>query len=246
MAEKLSHIPNIDQIFEEGREPTEEEWKVWAENFKPKSITERKPEHEARLKKRKAKVALYDKERKRKEYQARKETNHKSWGDKYNAKRRYLSKYNEEYRERLAQEFQRREYKKNTQRYSYWVNKYRKIYKNKLKDFANTYKISEDVYVLGFSKSQMQVIGPLIAGYYNNFERELLWPPMKYEGYKFKNKKISSKLEPFYLLTEAVAYFSVFDKHKTKIGVYTEEKKAFLKKQFWEEMIQARKDFENE
>lgn len=241
-----SSIINIDKIFEEGREPTEEEWKIWAESFKPKRITERKPEHEARLKKKKAKVALYDRQRKQKEYKERKKTGHKSWGKKYNEKRKYLYKYNPEWRENLRQSQQLRAYKLSSTRYNSWVNKYRKYYKNKLDQHASTFKIEDNVYVYGFTLTQMRQMGPLSAPYFKKFMDSHVFPEPVYEGYRFKNNKISNKKERFYLLTEAIAYFSIFDKHKSKIGNYTEEKLAFLKKKFWGSMLQAREEFNNE
>jgi hypothetical protein len=239
-----SSIIDIDEIFKEGREPTEEEWKVWAENFKPKKITSRGPEHEARLTKRKAKEALRDRERKKKEYRARKETGHKSWGSKYNQKRNYLYKYNKEYKARVVKERLIKNYKDSSKRYEYWVNKFRKEFKNRLGEHAYTYKISENEYVYGFNLIRLRQLGPLSRPVFNMFVEEHIFPPPKYEGYRFKKNKVSETKEEFYILTEAIVYFSIFDKNRKHIGQHTDEKKAYLKKKFWEEMLEARREFD--
>lgn len=242
----ITDVPNIDQIFNEGREPTEEEWKVWAENFKPKRITARKTEHETLLKKKKAMLSLLDKERKRREYRERKETGHKSWGVKYNTKRNYLYKYNKEYKAKLDLNTKLKHYRKNLTRYDYWVNVYRKKYKNRLENYASTFKIGEDKYVYGFTISQMKELSPYNVNDFNKHRIEHLFPDPVYEGYRFKNNKVSVKAEKFYVLTEAIAYFSVLDKHRKKVTTFSEDKKTFLKKKFWEAILEARKEFDEE
>jgi hypothetical protein len=243
---RLSLIPDIDKIYLEGREPTEEEWKIWAENFKPKSITERRPEHESRLKKDKAKIALKDRERKKIEYANRKVTGHKSWGTKYNAKRRYLAKYNSEYRARKEREQKLKIYKHNRLKYDSWVNNYRKNIKNRLDTYADIYKIGDNVYVHGFSRPKLLKFSPFSYPTFNKLFNEEAFPEPTYTGYQFKNNKISPTPTKFYLLTEVIAFLGVLDKNRKRIKKYSDVNIAFLQKKFWTEMLEARKEFENE
>jgi hypothetical protein len=239
-------VPDIDKIFEEGREPTEEEWKLWAENFKPKSITERKAEHDTLLKKKKAATILFDQARKKREYRNRKQTGHKSWGRKYNEKRKYLYKYNKEWQEKISDSVMIYEYKKTQTRYNTWVNRYRKNYKNRLDEYASTFKIGENVYVYGFTVQQLRKIGPSSMNTFKMFQDENIFPEPIYEGLQFQKNKLSKKPVKFYVLTEVIEYMSVFDKNRGRISWYTEDKKAYLKKKLWEGMLQARKEFDDE
>ena len=242
-----NNIPDVDKIFEEGREPTEEEWILWAQHFKPKKLPTKikRISHETLRQKTRAKQTLNDKERKRKAYKKRDEVDYKSWGKKYNMKRAYLAKYNKAWADNAKETRERTAYRKRMAKYDSWVNSYKMYYNTRLSEIAHTYKISEDKYVYGFTLTQLRQMNPYSLPIFNKLLNENIIPLPVYEAYRFKDDKISKKLEKFYLLEEAKVFFNTFKTHKVKLGnIDTDEKRLFLKKKLWEGMLNARKEFD--
>jgi hypothetical protein len=242
----LSSI-NIDEIFESGREPTEEEWKIWALEFKPKNLPRRKAAREVSYSKPKAAIALRDKNRKRKEYRDRKLTNHKSWGRKYNLKRKYLLLYNEQWKTNQQTTDELRKYRLLEKKYNSWVGKYKRTYKYNLAAFANTYKLGDNEYVYGFTEEQIRIIGPFAILVYKRLKESGVIPEPVMEGYMFKKNKVAKVKSKFYLMTEAKSYFDILAANKKKLGhINSEQKELFIKKKLWLAMLERREEFNNE
>lgn len=240
-------IPNIDKIFSEGREPTEEEWRIWAENFKPKKPKRRLDNKEVQYSRKKAKAALDSKLNKRKAYRNRDKKNYQSWGSKYNQKRKYLRKYNKEWNEAEKASRQIYEYKQIKTKYDSWIRNYKIELKPNLIEHAFIFKIKDEVYVYGFSKNKLQVLSPHARNIFISLVEANVIPSPKYEGYRLINGRASKKLEQFYLFTEGRAYLNTMCNIKLKVGqMATENKRLYAKKRIWTAMLKEREIFENE
>lgn len=243
--ERKSTIIDIDAIFESGREPTEEEWKEWASNFKPKRLPRRTAFQQINTTKKTASRRTRD--RKNKQLSYRNKEKYKSWGDKYNKKRKYLYKYNEEWRKNLEETKSIYQYKFVKSSYDSWIGLYNRKYRYDLASHAYTFKINEYTYVHGFTETQLKKISPFDHSTFKKLKEDNMFPLPTFEGYRFKGNKISSKPEKFYLLTEAAAFFGVLTKNRKKFKIIdSEEKKLYLKKQFWNDMTKAKEEFLNE
>lgn len=244
-SEQPSSTIDIDKIFEEGREPTEEEWKEWATNFKPKRIGRRVALKDTTRSVSKAKRLARQRVFDNKSYKEKE--NYKSWGRKYNEKRKYLYKYNKEWKENLDQTKAIYFFKINNTKYDSWKGLYKRKYKYNIIEYANTYKLRDNVYVYGFTESQMIEIGPFTRVTYKKLSELNIFPLPEMEGYRFKKNKVSSTTEKFYLLTEALAYFNFWENNKNKITNLNDTKtQLYIKKKLWESMQKAREEFNNE
>lgn len=239
---------DIDKIFDEGREPTEEEWKIWATNFKPKKLKRRTETSQITTSVKKAKVRAKKQDIDRKSYNAFKEgKERKSWGNKYNQKRKYLYKYNKEWKANLQNTQAVYQYSIDNKAYDSWRGLYFRKYRYNITEYASTFKISENVYVYGFTKKQLIDIGPFSQQTTERLLKELVFPEPEMEGYIFKDKAISKKPVKFYLLTEAFVYFNFWCQHTRKIKNLSDPKnQLYIKKKLWEAMLAAREDFKNE
>lgn len=240
-------IPDIDKIYASGREPTEEEWKLWASNFKPKKLRRRVGTREVQYGKETAKRLLNNKLAKRKAYKSRDKKNYQSWGSKYNAKRRYLTKYNEEWRNMKNESYAIHKYKVDSNKYDSWINKYKTGLKAKLIDYAFVYQLEENVYVYGYSLNRLIGLNPYSKNFFMKLYEENIIPPPIYKGSRIINGRRSNKVEYFYLYTEGKAFLDTVCNIKIRVGkMKTEEKKLFAKKRFWNAMKKQRELFNNE
>jgi hypothetical protein len=239
-------VPDIDKIFREGREPTEEEWILWAKNFKPKKLPSRKNSNEQLLNTKRAKRRLVEKEVKRKAYKNKE--NYLSWGRKYNLKRAYLHKYNVEWSENEKRTNQLVLYRQALKKYDSWIKKYKSTYKTKLEDYARTYKISDNEYVYGFTLNDLISIGPFGRKKFKSLLEDTVIPEPIYEGYLFKKNRLAKVKSKFYLLTESKAFFDECEKNKRRVGYIDDnnDKKLYLKKKIWLAMLQMREEFNND
>lgn len=223
---------------------TEEEALEWAKNFKQPVKKKSTARSEARLGKVKAKKRIREKVIQAKRY-ANPEIRERIFGEKYNERARFLYKHNPEYK--ANRDYINKMYFFRKRRYEYdaWIVEYYKNYKGKMSEKAQTFRLSDDNYLLGFTVKELIKYSPIKKGLLQAFFDSNILPEPTYKGRVFKAKKISESEESFYLVGEVEAYLNILAKYRKKFGlVKTNEQKAFLKRQFWTELLKIRKEFD--
>lgn len=227
---------------------SEEEKIEWAKTHTWKPRTRLKDNTLVTAKKTRAKQQIKERLKRRKEY-ANPEIRARKFGDDYNARIRYLYQHNAEFRELKRYRVAIRSFRLRRPQYEAWTDKYYKQYKGRMQDKASIFKLEgTENYVYGFTLKDLIPYSPVGKIILARFISELILPPPKYSGYKWKNNKALNKnVEQFYLVSEIEEFLNVFAKYRKKFtDVSTEQQKLFIKKQLWKLMLNARKNFDNE
>lgn len=227
-------------------EMTEEERVEWAKTFEQPSGIKRPARAVATTKRDKAYKRAVNNASRRKDYY-NPEKRKISWGDDYNARIRYLYQYNETFRELKKYRVYIRLFRNKRNEYDSWRRKYENYYKNNLVDYASIFKLEgTENYVHGFTLNDLAKVSPAKKALLTIFLTQHVLPAPTYRGYKYKETKLSNTVEEFYLLNEIAAYLRIFYKYRAKFDkVHKPDQKLYLKKQFWTEMIKARKEFDD-
>lgn len=174
----------------------------------------------------------------------------KKFGEKYNARLRYLYQHNEAFRELKKYRVAFRDFQRRRDAYEAWTVKYYAKYKDKMVDHASTFKLEgTENFVHGFTMSDLVTFSPAKKALMSSLLADNIFPAPKYRGFKWneRTKKFNDTVDEFYLVSEVEAYLNVFARYRKKFTmVKTEEQKLFLKKNFWKTMINARDKFDNE
>ncbi len=223
---------------------TEEERLEWAKNFVQPVCKKGTIRSDTRMGKKKATIRIRDQIRKAKDY-AKPEIRAKQYGEAYNERARFLYKHNPAYKANRDYINQMYFFRKRKYEYDAWIVKYYKEYKGQMIDKAQTFKLSDDNFVHGYTVKELIKYSPIKKGLLQAFFDSNILPEPTYKGKVFKAKKISDTEEPFYLVGEVEAYLNILARYRKKFGsVKTDEQKAFLKRQFWTELLRIRKEFD--
>ena len=225
---------------------TEEERIEWAKNYKRTEIKKATENVLASSGKALAKARLVGRENNRKRY-ANPELRAKYYGDKQNAKTRYLYQHNEEFRELKKFRVAFRKFRNKKYEYDGWVTKYYAQYKDKMDTHASTFKLEgTQNYVHGLTLKDLSKFSPISLALMKSFITQGIFPAPKYRGYKHTDKGLSKEVEEFYLVSEVEAYLNIFARYRKKFSlVKSDEQKLYLKKNFWTQMKKARENFDN-
>jgi hypothetical protein len=227
------------------RDMTEEEKVEWAKTYVQPVRSRPGDAVQIQHKKKRARRKAIDKARVAK-YYSDAETKERIWGAHYNERLRYLYTYNEDYRNLHSSRAAFSNFRSRRLQYQAWIIRYYQKYKGKMPELAQTYRLPDsENFVLGFTEKDMVKYSPIGTKLFEILRKENIIPPPKYHGYRFKAKKIGGELEPFYLVSECEAYLNVWARYKKKFGnVTTEQQKAWLTKEFWSVIQEARKEFD--
>lgn len=172
----------------------------------------------------------------------------KYWGDDYNARIRYLYQHNEEFRELKKYRVYLRRFRMKRDQYDGWTHKYYQEYKQKMESKAQVFKIEgTQNFMYGFTIKELCKYSPFNPSLTKSLLTRGLFPAPKYRGHLFHKDKSSEEVHEFYLVSEVEAYLNIFARYRKRaINIANKEQELYLKKQLWEEMLKARKEFDND
>jgi hypothetical protein len=226
-------------------EMTEEEKIEWAKNYTWKPRKRANPGSLTRSSRSKIIKKSFYKAKDEKRYNDP-ERRAKTFGAAYNERIRYLYTYNKKYNELKKFRIAYRLYKNKRNTYNGWRHTYYQEYKGRLSEYASTFKLEgQELYLLGFSLSDLAKYAPFSFRLLRAFIDIELFPVAKYVGYKFKQKKMNSETETFYLVSEVEEFLSVCASFEAKYKQVKDSNEKYLKKQLWTRMLKARKEFDD-
>jgi hypothetical protein len=223
---------------------TEEEKIEWAKNYKRTTTKRTSLIGEAQLKAERLKTLYTDREKKRRRYVRNPDA---VWTEVQKEKRRLLRKYNTTIREQRAYDAAMADYRKRFKEDDSWLERYRRVYKPNITKYAQTYVMPNryESYQLGFSLNELIKLMPVSKVIVSRLLDNDIIPPPIASGYLLKKTKVSEVETPYYTLNEAIIILDTWQSYWKKARVInTDDKEMWLKKKFWQKLVDYRNEQE--
>lgn len=221
---------------------TEEEKIEWAKNHSMTTKRRTSLRSAAQLKAERLRHLYTDSKKQRRRYIKNKDA---VWTETQREKARLLYRHNPEMKERRLYAKAMREYRKRFKDDDAWLEKYRRVYKPNLADYAETYVVKDgyEEYQLGFSLGALIKLMPIGKAIVNRLvEKDVIPLPLR-QGYRLDNKTVSTIETLYYTLEEAIIILDIWQSYWRKARrVDDNDKELWLKKRFWIKVTEYRNE----